>query len=355
MNKNILIAGGAGFIGSHLCERFLKGGENVICVDNLSTSSGKNVLKFLRHNNFKFIKADVTNKINDISDLNIKFHKIYNLACAASPDFYQKEPIVTLKTSIDGSQNLLELARKNRSKYFYSSTSEVYGDPQEYPQKETYFGNVNPIGKRACYDEGKRVGECLAADYSKLYNIEVRIARIFNTYGPRMLERDGRVVSNFICQALTGNPITIYGKGDQTRSFCFIDDLLDGIQSLMDENVHYNSPVNLGNNYELSINQFAEKIVTLTNSNSKLIYKSLPEDDPKRRCPDLSLARKLLSYEPKISLHSGLSTTIKYFKKVIASPLSYELSEHDNVVLNSNNIKVDSLESQTFEEYRSIY
>ena len=355
MTKNILIAGGAGFIGSHLCERLLKQGANVICLDDLSTSSGKNILKFLQKKNFKFVQANVRSQLTEISDLNIKFHEIYNLACAASPDFYQKKPIATLKTSIDGSLNLLELARQNQSKYFFSSTSEVYGDPQEYPQKETYFGNVNPVGKRACYDEGKRVGECLATDYSKLYSVEVRIARIFNTYGPRMLERDGRVVSNFICQALTGSPITIYGHGDQTRSFCFIDDLLDGIQSLMEEHVHYSSPVNLGNNYELSINELAKKFISLTNSSSKLIYMRLPKDDPKRRCPDLSLARKLLNYEPKISLHSGLSTTIKYFEKVIASSSNYELSEHDKIGLNSNNVRGDSLKSQTIAEYRSIF
>ena len=354
MTKNILIAGGAGFIGSHLCERLVKQGANVICLDDLSTSSGKNILRFLRKKNFKFVQANVTSKLKDISDLNIKFHEIYNLACAASPDFYQKKPIVTLKTSIDGSLNLLELARQNQSKYFFSSTSEVYGDPQEYPQKETYFGNVNPVGKRACYDEGKRVGECLATDYSKLYNIEVRIARIFNTYGPRMLERDGRVVSNFIFQALTGIPITIYGKGDQTRSFCFIDDLLDGIQSLMNENVHYSSPVNLGNNHELSIKEFAKKIIRLTDSTSQLIYKNLPEDDPKRRCPDLSLAQKLLNYKPKISLHSGLSTTIKYFEKVITSASNHELSEHDDII-SFNKGADDDLKSQAFEEYRGIF
>ncbi len=301
-----LITGGAGFLGSNLVSKLLKRGEKVICLDNCFTGREKNIEKWLTYKNFQFIKHDVINPIN------LEVDKIWHLACPASPRSYQKDPIKTLKTSFLGTYNMLELARKNGSKILLTSTSEVYGDPKVHPQSETYHGNVNPTGKRSCYDEGKRVAETLCSDYERMHNIEKRIVRIFNTYGPNMQRDDGRVVSNFIVQALEKKDLTIYGDGNQTRSFCYVDDLINGIIAAMDKN--YTAPINIGNPKEVSIFELARLIQKKLNLGTKIIYKPLPEDDPMQRCPDISIAKKHLGWQAKISLDDGLDKTIEYFK-----------------------------------------
>ncbi|MEI6596728.1 MAG: UDP-glucuronic acid decarboxylase family protein [bacterium] len=308
--KTILVTGGAGFIGSHLCKKLLEQGDKIICLDNLFTGSKKNIQPFLANNNFKFIKHDIIEPFF----IKEKIDRIYNLACPASPIGYQLNPIRTVKANTIGIINMLGLAKAHGARILQASTSEVYGDPVEHPQKESYFGNVNPIGPRACYDEGKRVAETLFFDYYRKYKMEVRVARIFNTYGPNMAANDGRVVSNFITQVLKNKNITIYGDGAQTRSFCYISDLVDGLIKLMNKN-NFTGPVNLGNPVELTMKEIAKKIIKLTGSKAKLVYKPLPKDDPKKRRPDIVLAKKKLNWSPKVKLEDGLKKTIEYFKK----------------------------------------
>ena len=309
MNK-ILVTGGAGFIGSNLCEFLLSNEKNyVICLDNLSTGSKSNIDKLLNKKNFKFIEGDICEKIK------IVVNQIYNLVCPASPIQYQKLPLETINACIDGSRNLLELAKANNATILQSSTSEVYGDPIEHPQNESYFGNVNINGPRSCYDEGKRIAETIFYNYKNIYNSDIRIARIFNTYGPNMEKNDGRVISNFIVQALTGKDITIYGDGNQSRSFCYIDDMITGLISLM--NSDFKKPVNIGNDKEFTILQVAKTIIELTNSSSKIIFKTFPENDPFMRKPDLSLAKQQLNFKPSISFSVGLKKTILYFRNLI--------------------------------------
>ncbi len=306
----IIVTGGAGFIGSHLIERLLARGDTVICVDNYFTGQKKNIERFVGNPNFTAVEHDIVHPLNGIDA-----DQIYNLACPASPIHYQYNPIKTIKTSTTGMINMLGLAKRCRARILQASTSEVYGDPHVHPQVESYWGNVNPIGIRSCYDEGKRVAETLCMDYHRAHNLDIRIIRIFNTYGPRMHPQDGRVVSNFIMQALEGKPITIYGEGQQTRSFCYVDDLVSGIMKMMDQDT-FIGPVNLGNPTELSMKELAERILTLTGSSSKLEYKELPQDDPKQRKPDISLAKEKLSWEPTIDIEQGLVKTIEYFKSL---------------------------------------
>jgi UDP-glucuronate decarboxylase len=308
--KTILVTGGAGFVGSHLCERLLKEGHKVICLDNLFTGNKKNIQLFLANKNFKFIKHDIIEPFF----IKEKIDQIYNLACPASPIGYQFNPIRTVKANTIGIINMLGLAKLHKARILQASTSEVYGDPLEHPQKESYRGNVNPIGPRACYDEGKRVAETLFFDYHRKYDLEIRIVRIFNTYGPNMAENDGRVISNFITQALKNKNITVYGNGSQTRSFCYVSDLVDGLIKLMNKE-NFIGPVNLGNPTESTVKEIAKKIITLTGSKSKLAYKSLPKDDPKKRRPNIALVKKKLSWQPKVKLNDGLKKTIEYFKK----------------------------------------
>ena len=314
MKKNILIAGGAGFLGSNLCDRVLKDGDNVFCLDNLSTGSKKNI-SHLEHNpNFQFIEHDIVNTI----DVKISFDQIYNLASPASPVSYQLDRIKTLKTNIFGSINLLELAKNNKATILQASTSEVYGDPETHPQSETYWGNVNPIGLRSCYDEGKRVAETLFFDHHRQENINIKVMRIFNTYGPRMQKDDGRVVSNFVNQALGGSPITIYGDGTQTRSFCYVDDLIDGMYKLMQSKKEIIGPINIGNPDEFTMHELADKIIQkLPDLKITKELKPLPQDDPRQRKPDISLAKSLLGWEPSISLDIGLNETIKFFRQKV--------------------------------------
>jgi UDP-glucuronate decarboxylase len=310
--KRILITGGAGFIGSHLCERLLNDGNEVICLDNYFTGSKSNVVHLLSNPYFELIRHDIT------SPYYIEVDEIYNLACPASPIHYQYNPIKTIKTSVMGAINMLGLAKRIKAKVLQASTSEVYGDPKIHPQTEDYWGNVNPIGRRSCYDEGKRCAETLFMDYYYQNNVQIKIIRIFNTYGPRMHPKDGRVVSNFIVQALKNEDITIYGDGSQTRSFQYIDDLLEGMIRLMNTGEDFIGPVNDGNPNEFTIKELAEKILYMTGSKSKIIYKALPTDDPTQRQPDISLAKeKLNDWEPKIHLEKGLSKTIEYFKTII--------------------------------------
>ncbi len=304
----IIVTGGAGFIGYHLCKVLLGHGHEVVCVDNLYTGSKKNIQSFLKNPKFEFIQQDITEPIDDTAD------QIYNLACPASPVHYQKDPVYTFKTSVLGTHNMLELAHACKARILQASTSEVYGDPLEHPQKESYWGHVNPIGVRSCYDEGKRAAETLCMDFHRQFNVDIRIARIFNTYGPNMAPDDGRVVSNFILQALNNKPITVYGTGSQTRSFCFVSDLVDGLIKLMNSNVM--GPINLGNPDEFTIKELAEKIISLTDSKSKIVYKSLPQDDPRQRKPDITLAKSNLKWAPSIKLTEGLKKTIKYFETV---------------------------------------
>lgn len=311
MKKRILVTGGAGFLGSHLCGSLLAQGHEVICVDNFFTGNKDNILGFQENPYFELIRHDVT------FPLYVEADEIYNLACPASPIHYQFDPVQTTKTSVHGAINLLGLAKRLKAKIFQASTSEVYGDPEIHPQTENYWGNVNPIGIRSCYDEGKRCAETLFFDYYRQYQLQIKVARIFNTYGPRMHQNDGRVVSNFIVQALRGESITIYGNGEQTRSFCYVDDLIDGFLKLMNTSGDVTGPVNLGNPVENTMIELAEKIISLTNSKSKLVFKPLPSDDPKRRKPDITLAKNTLGWEPKVSLEQGLKATIKYFEKII--------------------------------------
>lgn len=306
--KKILVTGGAGFIGSHLCERLLNEGNEVICVDNFFTGSKENIFHLMDNKRFELIRHDIT------EHLLVEADQIYNLACPASPVHYQYNPIKTIKTSVIGITNMLGLAKRVKARILQASTSEVYGDPKEHPQKETYWGNVNPIGIRSCYDEGKRVAETLMMDYHRQNKVDIRIVRIFNTYGPTMAENDGRVVSNFIVQALKGEDITIYGDGSQTRSFCYVSDLVDGIIKMMNRE-DFIGPVNLGNPVETSILEFAERIIKLTDSKSKIIHLPLPQDDPTQRKPDISLAKKILDWTPVVELEDGLKKTIEYFDK----------------------------------------
>ena len=312
MNR-IIVTGGAGFIGSHLCERLLTERHEVLCVDNFSTGRRQNVAPLMANPAFELMRHDVT------FPLYVETDEIYNLACPASPVHYQFDPVQTTKTSVHGAINMLGLAKRTRAKILQASTSEVYGDPAVHPQVESYWGNVNPIGPRACYDEGKRCAETLFFDYFRQHRTRIRVARIFNTYGPRMLPNDGRVVSNFIVQALQGHDITVYGKGDQTRSFCYVDDLVEGLIRLMDAPDAVTGPVNLGNPVESTILELAEKVIALAKSKSKVIYKPLPQDDPTRRRPDISQARETLKWEPKTALDDGLARTVHYFRTLLAA------------------------------------
>jgi len=315
--KKILVTGGAGFLGSHLCERFLNMGHAVIALDNLSTGRVQNIEHLLKNQNFTFINHDIINPYNPDNN---KIDWILNFACPASPPHYQKDPIHTTKTSVLGALNMLELARKHNARIMQASTSEVYGDPIMHPQEEKYWGNVNPIGIRACYDEGKRCAESLFFDYYRTYNLDIKVIRIFNTYGPNMDPADGRVVSNFIMQALQNKPLTMYGDGKQTRSFCYVDDLVDGIIGMMHTDTGITGPVNLGNPHEFNLLELAQNILRLTNSSSEIIFKPLPQDDPTRRKPNISLAKELFNWEPKINLETGLVKTIEYFEKYLQEP-----------------------------------
>ncbi len=310
-NKRILVTGGAGFLGSHLCERLLNEGNEVLCLDNFFTGTKKNISHLMDNHDFEIIRHDVEFPIH------LEVDEIYNLACPASPPHYQHNPIHTNKTSVMGAINMLGLAKRNNAKIMQASTSEVYGDPHVHPQTEEYWGNVNPIGVRSCYDEGKRCSETLFFDYHREHNLKIKIARIFNTYGPNMHPSDGRVVSNFILQALRGEDITIYGDGSQSRSFCYVDELIDGFIRLMASPDSFTGPVNLGNPVEFTIKELAEKVIDMTNSKSKLTLKPLPLDDPKQRQPDITLAKKELNWEPKIKLEDGLKDTIKYFERFL--------------------------------------
>ena len=309
--KRILVTGGAGFLGSHLCRKLVNDGNYVICMDNLYTGKMSNIEDLLDNKNFEFIKHDVTKRIN------LKVDQIYNAACPASPPAYQKSPTYTVKTCFLGVMNMLDLAKKNNATMLQFSTSEIYGDPEVHPQTEDYRGNVNPIGIRACYDEGKRVGETLMFDYLREFGSKIKVIRIFNTYGPNMDINDGRVVSNFITQALKGEDITIYGDGTQTRSFCYVDDLIESIVKMMNSDESFAGPVNLGNPGEFTMLELANLIIKLTKSKSKIVFKELPSDDPTKRKPNISLAKEKLGWEPKINLEKGLKKTIAYFKKEV--------------------------------------
>ncbi|MBT8443953.1 MAG: SDR family oxidoreductase [Gammaproteobacteria bacterium] len=307
----VLVTGGAGFLGSHLCERLLDSDCEVLCVDNFFTGTRDNIAHLVDHPMFEVMRQDVT------FPLYVEVDQIYNLACPASPVHYQFDPVQTTKTSVHGAINMLGLAKRVKARILQASTSEVYGDPEVHPQKEDYWGRVNPNGYRACYDEGKRCAETLFFDYHRQHGLDIKIARIFNTYGPRMHPNDGRVVSNFIVQALTGMPITIYGDGSQTRSFCFVDDLIEGIIGLMNSRDGLTGPVNLGNPAEFTIRELAEKVVALTGSRSQIEFEPLPQDDPLQRCPDISLAKKELSFQVRVQLEEGLKRTIDYFASII--------------------------------------
>jgi len=309
MRKKILVTGGAGFIGSYLCEKLLERGCEVICLDNLFTGDKDNIKHLLDNPYFEFIRHDITFPIY------LEINEIFNLASPASPIYYQLDPVQTTKTNVHGAINVLGLAKRTKAKILQASTSEVYGDPEIHPQVESYWGNVNTIGYRSCYDEGKRCAETLFFDYHRQHNMKIKVARIFNTYGPRMHPDDGRVVSNFIVQAIKGDDITIYGKGKQTRSFCYVDDMVNGLFKLMNTSDDFTGPVNLGNPDEYSILQLAEKIISLSGSKSKLVFKSLPPDDPRQRQPDISLAKKILEWSPSTKLDDGIKKTIEYFRK----------------------------------------
>jgi UDP-glucuronate decarboxylase len=311
MRKRILVTGGAGFLGSHLCDRLLKQGNEVICVDNYFTGKKENIIHLKDNAYFEMIRHDIT------MPFYVEADEIYNLACPASPIHYQFNAIKTIKTSVMGAINMLGLAKRTRAKILQASTSEVYGDPEVHPQKEDYWGHVNPIGLRSCYDEGKRCAESLFFNYHRQNGVKIKVLRIFNTYGTRMDPNDGRVISNFIVQALQGSDLTIYGDGSQTRSFCYVDDLLDGMIKFMESEDGFTGPVNMGNPDEFTILELAEKVLRLTQSKSKIIFKALPADDPLQRKPDISLARSELGWEPKISINEGLSLTVEYFKTII--------------------------------------
>jgi UDP-glucuronate decarboxylase len=312
VTKRILVTGGAGFLGSHLCERLLREGHEVICADNLFTGSKDNVRHLLANPYFEFMRHDVT------FPLFVEVDEIYNLACPASPIHYQYDPVQTTKTSVHGAINMLGLARRVKAKIFQASTSEVYGDPRIHPQREDYWGHVNPIGQRACYDEGKRCAETLFFDYHRQHHVRIKVARIFNTYGPRMHPNDGRVVSNFIVQALNNEPITMYGNGTQTRSFCYVDDLIEGFIRLMNSDDKVTGPINLGNPGEFTMIELAQKVIALSGSSSTIVHKPLPPDDPKQRQPDISAAQQVLGWQPTIQLDLGLARTIEYFKSKLA-------------------------------------
>ena len=309
--KTVIVTGGAGFLGSHLCERLLRGGNEVICVDNFFTGSKHNIAHLLGNPFFETVRHDIT------FPLYLEADEIYNLACPASPIHYQFDPVQTTKTSVHGSINMLGLAKRIKAKIFQASTSEVYGDPEVHPQGENYWGRVNPTGIRACYDEGKRCAETLFFDYHRQHGLDIKIARIFNTFGPRMHPGDGRVVSNFIMQALRESPITIYGDGSQTRSFCYVDDMIGGFLKLMNTEKGFTGPVNLGNPCEITIKELAETILDITSSNSEIVYRPIPEDDPQRRRPDISLAREKLGWGPGIECLAGLRATVEYFEGII--------------------------------------
>lgn len=311
--KRVLVTGGAGFIGSHLCERLLHEGHEILCLDNFFTGSRDNILHLLEHPYFEFLRHDVT------FPLYVEVDAIYNLACPASPVHYQADPVQTIKTSVHGAINMLGLAKRLGAPIFQASTSEVYGDPHLHPQPEGYWGNVNPVGIRSCYDEGKRCAETLFFDYHRQHHVPIKVARIFNTYGPRMHPNDGRVVSNFIVQALTNAPITIYGNGQQTRSFCYVDDLVEGIIRLMASPPDVTGPVNLGNPQEFTILELAEMVIALTGSASRLVFEELPQDDPVMRCPDIGQARSTLDWQPTVTVEEGLTRTIAYFDRLLSA------------------------------------
>jgi len=316
MNKRVLITGGAGFLGSHVCSRHVAQGHDVYCLDNLQTGHTLNIEALNQNQNFQFIHHDV------IDPLNLEVDEIYHLACPASPPQYQKNPVNTAKVSFLGTLNMLELAQKNKAKIFFASTSEVYGDPEQHPQTESYRGCVNTIGPRACYDEGKRIAETLCFDFIRMYGLNVKVARFFNTYGPNMDPEDGRVVSNFIVQSLLGRDLTVYGEGQQTRSFCYVDDLVNAMLLFMAQPADISGPINLGNPVEFTILELANQVLELTGSTSKLLYFPLPIDDPRQRCPDISLARQLLGWQPRTPLREGLVETIKYFRLRVNPVLS---------------------------------
>jgi UDP-glucuronate decarboxylase len=313
VSRTVLITGGAGFIGSHLIDRLIAAGDDVVCVDNFFTGSKRNIEHLIGNPRFELLRHDVT------FPLYIEVDEIYNLACPASPVHYQRDPVQTTKTNVHGAINMLGIAKRLRCRIFQASTSEVYGDPSVHPQTEDYWGNVNPIGPRSCYDEGKRCAETLFFDYHRQHGLEIKVARIFNTYGPRMQLHDGRVVSNLIVQALKGEPITIYGDGSQTRSFCYVDDLIDGIIRLMRSDATLTGPINLGNPSEISIRTLAEQVIEFTGSQSKLTFHKKPADDPERRRPDISLAKAALGWSPTVGLSEGLKKTISYFDRVLAN------------------------------------
>lgn len=311
MSKRVLVTGGAGFIGSHLCERLLNRGDQVLCVDNFYSSTRENVAHLLPHPNFELMRHDIT------FPLFVEVDQIYHLACPASPIHYQRDPVQTTKTAVHGSINMLGLAKRTKARVLLTSTSEVYGDPAVHPQNEDYWGNVNPIGPRACYDEGKRAAETLFFDYWRQHKLEIKVVRLFNTYGPRMHPQDGRVVSNFVMSALTGSPITIYGDGSQTRSFCYVDDLIDGLIAMMESDVEITGPINLGNPSEFTVKELAEKIIEKIPTTCTMDFLPLPQDDPVRRQPDITRAKRQLGWEPTIALDQGLDRTIDYFRGVI--------------------------------------
>lgn len=315
--KRVMVTGGAGFLGSHLCERLLKDGHDVLCVDNYFTGNRTNIAGAIGNPHFEILRHDIT------FPLYVEIDEIYNLACPASPIHYQFDPVQTTKTSVLGAINMLGLAKRTKAKIFQASTSEVYGDPTVHPQTESYSGNVNPLGPRACYDEGKRCAETLFFDYQRQHNLRIKVVRIFNTYGPRMHPRDGRVVSNFIVQALRGEDITLYGDGSQTRAFCYVDDLIEGFVRMMDCPDDVTGPINIGNPHEIPVRELADRIIELTGSHSRVVHRPLPQDDPLQRCPDITRAKTLLEWEPTVALQQGLARTIDYFDKLLQTNSNY--------------------------------
>ena len=311
--KQIMVTGGAGFLGSHLCERLLNDGHDVICLDNFYTGRKANIEKLFKHPHFELLRHDVT------FPLHIEVDEIYNLACPASPIHYQFDPVQTTKTSVHGAINVLGIAKRVKAKILQASTSEIYGDPEVHPQREDYWGRVNTVGPRACYDEGKRCAETLFFDYYRQHHVKIKVARIFNTYGPRMHPKDGRVVSTLVVQALRNEPITVFGDGKQSRSFCFVTDLVEGLMRLMHSRDEFTGPVNLGNPVEFTINELAQQVIELTGSRSRIVFKPLPQDDPKQRCPDIELARTELSWEPRVQLEEGLRYTVEYFNRLLGT------------------------------------